>query len=180
MLLGFAIAEDNIALDPPSANYKKVEQPAPVLWSPTGNKSIDQVFSDCARVISLDIAKLHAMERFEAATLAGDTAWAATQQSAYQSYATQADAVRTVLPRNNIVLKNSFPPVSVKSYPGGAAALPKAYNTQSGKPLDAADNKILLSLGLTQAQINKAVSEVAQALRPSDINTYFGALPPTP
>jgi hypothetical protein len=96
ILLSLAIVEDNIALDPPDANYKQAEPPAPVLWSSTGNKSIDQVFSDYAKVISLDIAKLHAMERFEGATLAGDTAWAATQQSAYQSYATPADAARTV------------------------------------------------------------------------------------
>jgi hypothetical protein len=46
----------------------------------------------------------------------------------------------------------------------------------SGKPLPPDLNQMFLSLGLTQAQINKGVSEVAQAVQPSDINTDLAGL----
>jgi hypothetical protein len=180
--LWWAYYEDSIALDPPDTNYKTVATPIPLSLPSTGNKNIDKVIADYSRAASLAGAKLHAMERFEGAKIAGDVAWAATQQSAYEAYATQVDAARVVLFQDDVILKNSLPTVDVNKYPGGAAAIAKAMNDLSGKPLPADLNQMFLSLGLTQAQINKGVSEVALAVRPSDISTDFKSLlsKPTP
>jgi hypothetical protein len=170
-LLLKAFVEDTIALDPPDRNYRMVTAPVPFSLPSTGHAGIDKAIVDYLKVVSLDLAKLHALERYEAASLAGDTSWIATQRSAYQIYAIQADAARTVLPQDDIVLAKSLASAKVNSYPGGTAVIAAACNAQADKPLPTDLNLIFLSLGLTQAQIDKGIAEVALAVRPTDIDT---------
>jgi hypothetical protein len=176
VLLGSAIVADAIAPDPPDHNYKKIEQPQPLGWPSTGNTTIDHVIADYLSVMSLDAATLHALERFEAADIAGDKTWTAAQQKAFQLYSTRADTARTILLNDNLMLEKAFPSVDVNSFPGGAKAIAAAYNGLCGKSLSEPLNQILLSLGQTQTAINQQVCDFARAVKPSDINTDYAAM----
>jgi hypothetical protein len=163
------------ALDPPDWNYTTVQPPSALSLPATGDAVVDTFVNDYLTAISYKAAALHAHERWQAATIAGDAASATLQLNAFNTYSGLAEDAEAVLPQDNATLASYLPAVNVNSYPGGANAIAARVNAQCGQPLPAAVNTELLKF-MDQATIDDKVCEVASSVRPSDINTNIGAL----
>jgi hypothetical protein len=173
---GQAILEARMALDPPDRNFTTVQPPASLSMPSTGDATVDAIVRDYLAVMSLDGAVLHANERYEGAMIAGDTASAALQQNAFNTYSAQLASAKAVAAQDDVTLANYLPPLNVNSYPGGANAIAASINAVCSQGLPASLNTNLLGLGLTQTYINSQVCAIAHSVTASTINTNFGPL----
>jgi hypothetical protein len=171
-----AIVDFTKALDPPDWNYKTVQPPSNLSMPLSGNVVVDQAVQDYLTVTSYDAAALHAHERWQAATIAGDTASAAMQLNGFAAYSELADNARAVLPADNLAVSRVLPVVNVNAVPGGAAAVAAAVNALCGQPLPQRMNDALLAVGLSQSAIDERVCEKAKAVRPETITTNVQSL----
>jgi anti-sigma factor RsiW len=159
------------ALDPPDWNYKTVQLPSTLSLPATGNATVDKLVKDSLTLASYEAASLHAAERWQAASIVGDTASAAMQLKAYNQYTAQAKNTRPVVASDRLAASKVVPTVDVNSIPGGATAVAAKFNALSYTHLPTELNASLLKLGLTQTEINQRVSAIAKAIRPSDIKS---------
>jgi hypothetical protein len=134
---------NSIALDPPDWNYKTVEPPQSLSLPTSGNATVDHVINDYLTATSLEAASLHALERWQAATIANDTTSATLQLNAYNTYSAQAASAEAVLSQDNLALISVLPPVPVSSFPGGATAMAAAFNALCDQPLPSSLNTSL-------------------------------------
>ena len=165
-----------MALDPPDFNYKTVEPPQALSLPSSGNTTVDHVVNDYLTAISLEAASLHAIERWEGASIAGVTASETLQLNAYNTYSAEAAKAEAVLSKDNDTLISVLPPVPVSAFPGGATAMAAAFDALCGRPLPSSLNASLLSLGLSQSEIDQRVCDIVSVITPSDINTNFAAV----
>jgi hypothetical protein len=166
--------------DPPDPNFKTVVRPPVLSFLPTGNATVDKAIVHYLSYASLEAAVLHAAERWQGANLAGDTAHAALQLKALNTYSQQAAKAKVVVNQDNLALSALLPSVDVNRYPGGTVAIAAAFNAQCGQPLPSSSNSSLLSLGLSQTDIDDAICNYVNSIRPSDITTDFKPLLATP
>jgi hypothetical protein len=164
-----------IALDSPDPNYETVATPQAISLPSTGNATADKADNDYLQYVGVEIAIVHAYERWQGAAMAGSATYETLQQNALQQYQNQAASLQDTLIQDNAALSSMLPSVNVNSLPGGATALAAAITAQCGQPLDSETNSELLSLGLTQAEINTAVCQVVSSVTANSISTDFTA-----
>jgi hypothetical protein len=170
-----ALVAEAVADDPPDKNYKTVATPQKLTYPLTHNAAVDKAIEDYLQLASLLIASLHAEERWQGATLAGDSASAAVQANAFQLYWQQATDLKGLLGHDNVQLKALLPRLSINGFPGGATAIATAFNHQCGQPIEASLNKMLLVDGYSQTTINEAVCAACESVRPIDISVDFAS-----
>ena len=157
--------------DPPDENYTVVARPIKLHSIKTGNATVDKLQVDYWTYISLNAAVVHAAERWQGATLAQAPKYVALQLKAYNKYLNDLTAVEATLKADNLTMANAIPTFNINSFPGGAPAMAADFNLQCGRPLPKNLNQELLSVGMSEAQINVAVCSFVNSVTSATIST---------
>jgi len=170
---GVSLLSNICANDPPDFHYKTVVAPSKLAITKTGNATVDKLQVDYLNFVSLTAATVHAAERWQGATLDNAASYATLQQKAFTSYSAQMMAAKDLLKADNAALAKALPSVDISTFPGGAKAMAAAFNAQCGQPLPSDLNAALLSLHVTQDQVNTMVCAYANSVTPEKITTNF-------
>jgi hypothetical protein len=172
---GVTLGANVCAEDPPDLNYTVVALPQKLPVLKSGNNTVDQLESDYLKYFSLNVATVHAAERWQGATLAGATKYEALQKKAYKKYSKEAAKALSVLNADDTTLSKELPAVDISAFPGGAAGLSAVFNAQCGQPLPKDLNSALLSLQVSQQEIDQVVCNYVETVTPANISTNFEA-----
>jgi hypothetical protein len=166
----YAWAAKVIAMDGPDSNYTVVAEPPQLSFPSSGNATVDKALTDLLALYSYTAAMVHANERYQGAVIAGQPAWAAVQNTAFQKYQAEVTAAKAPLTADNAALIPILPAVNLNTFPGGAAALATLFQSICGQGLPGNLNLPLLSLANqtlavgAQAEVNEMVCNAANDL----------------
>jgi Bacterial Ig domain len=166
-----------LASDPPDPNYKVRVFPQYLTFSSTGDATVDQITNDYLSYAEMTAASIHAVEKWQGAMMAHNWPFEQIHRFEFIRYSNAATAAKSVLQADAQALATRLPPVGIDSFDGGATAIAATFNAQCGQPLPPDANQQLLSLPLTQAQIDQAICDYVSTVTPDTISTDFnGAL----
>ena len=146
-----------LANDPPDPNYSTIVQPETLQEISTGDPVTDKIQADYNKYISLAGATLHAVERYQGAMIAHDSANAAMQSTAFQTFSAQSIAARSALTADDAELAQTLPSVDITTYPGGASAMAAVYHALCGQQLPNSFYQTLAPLLGSQSSIDQLV-----------------------
>lgn len=176
-----------LAADPPDSNYTEVTVPQTISFSlPAGVPApygviLNTTIANMLNFFSLSTTILDAAQRYSGAILAGDTASANLQLTAFNKYLPQMENSAAVVGNNLDRLLNILPPIDPNIYPDLQNDVAAAVAAQINAPLppdvlSVIENATGLDAATINADVPIAMAEFGPIDTSTDLSSAIGSL----